>query len=257
MSSVTKVLSIFDLFGTTSAKLTADEIISKLGCSRPQGYRYIRELCAAGFLTRLSGSYSLGPRVIELDYVIRVADPLLRIAEPFMRRLRDQVVADVTLVEMFGDHLVGVHHERCVDTHLVGYGRGRPMPIFRGATYKVFIANLPIARQKQLFERYPEEIAASTFAKTWPEMRADLKKVRKMGYAISAGEVDAENAGIAVPILDESNHSVAVLALILPAVRFATSNQEMLVEIVKRVASEINHRIRLQVEEAKSELAPV
>ena len=160
MSSITKLLSIFDLFNATAAVLTAEEIISELGCSRPQGYRYIRELCATGFLARFSGSYSLGPRIIELDYFIRMADPLLRIAEPLMREMRDRVACDVTLLEMFGDHLVGVHHERCVDTHLVGYGRGRPMPIFRGSTYKVFIANLPIARQKQLFLRYPEEVKA-------------------------------------------------------------------------------------------------
>jgi len=253
MSSITRLLSIFDLFNATNAVLTADGIISELGCSRPQGYRYIRELCAFGFLTRFSGSYSLGPRIIELDYFIRRADPLLRVAEPLMRELRDQVACDVTLAEMFGDHLVAVHHERCLDIHLVNYGRGRPMPIFRGSTYKVFVANLPVTRQKQLFLKHPEEVNSSTLGKTWEEMRADLKKIRKMGYAVVAGEVEPHNVGIAVPILDESGISVAVLTLVLPVVRFKTSNQEMLVQIVKDVASEIDRQIRFQSEKAQSQ----
>ena len=251
MSSISKVLSIFDLFDETTAVLTAEEIVAKLGCSRPQGYRYIRELCTTGFLARLSGSYSLGPRIIELDYFVRMADPLLRIAEPLMRDLRDKIACDVTLVEMYGDHLIGVHHERCVDTHLVGYGRGRPMPIFRGSTYKVLIANLPVARQKQLFLRHPEEVKTSTLGKTWDEMRADLRKIRKAGYSISVGEVDPHNVGIAVPILDEAGVSVAVLTLIVPAVRYKTSNQEMLIEIVRDVAADINRQIRYQSERSK------
>src|ERR1019366_8300669 len=101
--------------------------------SRPQGYRYIRELYATGFLTRFSGAYSLGPRIIELDFIIRRGDPLLRSSEPLIRELRDRVACDVILARMFGNHLVAIHHERCNDTNFVGYGRGRPMPLFRGS----------------------------------------------------------------------------------------------------------------------------
>ncbi|MDP8990513.1 MAG: helix-turn-helix domain-containing protein, partial [Acidobacteriota bacterium] len=184
MSSVAKVLSILEFFNSGTSLLTAEEINTKLGCSRPQAYRYIRELNEKGFLTRFAGGYSLGPKIIELDYFIRIGDPLLQVSIPLIRDLRNRVGADVILVKMFGDHLVAIHHEHASDLSLVGFGRGRPMLIFRGSAYKVILANLPTARQKRLFDKYPDEVKASTLGHTWEEMRADLRKIRKAGYAV-------------------------------------------------------------------------
>lgn len=245
MSSLARLLSIFDFFDAGNAVLTADEIVSKLGCSRPQGYRYIRELCTTGFLCRFSGAYSLGPRIIELDYVIRSGDPALRIAEPFIRELRNRVACDVILVKMFGDHLVALHHERCNDTTLVGYGRGRPMPIFRGCGYKVILAHLPAVRQKRLFQQYPDAVKASELGHTWEEMRVDLLKIRKSGYALSFGELDPVNVGIAAPVFDdEPGAPPNALTLVVPRVRFETSNREMLTQILKTAAADISYHLQ-------------
>ncbi|MEQ1948658.1 MAG: IclR family transcriptional regulator [Bryobacteraceae bacterium] len=244
MSSLTKLLSILEFFEVGNSFLTAEEIVSRLGCSRPQGYRYIKELCSAGLLTRFSGAYSLGPRIIELDFVIRSADPLLQIARPVIRDLSNRVSCDVTLVKLFGDHMVAIHHEENVQTSGITYSRGRPMPIFRGCGFKLVLAYLPTSRQKQFFERYPEAVQTSTLGKSWEEMRADLKKIRKSGYAVSAGELDAGSIGLAAPVF-EAGPSMApcALTLIVPESRYETSNQQMLVEIVKDVASDISARL--------------
>jgi DNA-binding IclR family transcriptional regulator len=247
MSSVTKLLSILDFFSIETPLLTAEEIISKLGCSRPQGYRYIRELYGPGYLTRFAGAYSLGPKIIELDFFIRAGDPLLRISGPLIRDLRDRVACDIALVKMFGDHLIAVHHEYYMEPNLIAFGRGRPMPMFRGSVYKVIMAHLPSTRQKQLFQRYPDEVKASTLGHTWEEMRANLRKIRKAGYAMSAGEADQLNGGIAVPILgDDPNVAPPALVLIMPRARYETSNIEMLAQIMKNVAADISHNLRLR-----------
>jgi DNA-binding IclR family transcriptional regulator len=246
MSSLTKLLSILEFFSLGNTVLTAEEIISKLGCSRPQGYRYIRELYSAGFLTRFSGAYSLGPRIIELDFIIRRGDPLLRSSEPLIRELRDRVACDIILAKMFGDHLVAIHHERCNDTNFVGYGRGRPMPLFRGSGYKLILAYLPSARQKRLFHQYPDAVKASNLGQTWEELRADLRKIRQAGYALSFGELDAVNVGISAPIFDEPNIPPIALTLIVPRTRYETSNQEMLAQIVTSVTSNISHHLQQQ-----------
>ncbi|MEQ1883770.1 MAG: IclR family transcriptional regulator [Bryobacteraceae bacterium] len=253
MSSLTKLLSILEYFEVGNAFLTAEEIVSRLGCSRPQGYRYIKELCSSGLLTRFSGAYSLGPRIIELDFVIRSADPLLQLARPVIHDLASRVSCDVTLVKLFGDHLVAIHHEQNVQTPGITYSRGRPMPIFRGCAFKLVLAYLPTSRQKQFFERYPEAVQASTLGKTWEELRADLKKIRKSGYATSIGELDAGSVGIAAPVFESGpNMPPCALTLIVPGPRYETSNQQMLVEIVQDVASDISDRLNHFPEKAVS-----
>jgi DNA-binding IclR family transcriptional regulator len=244
MSSLTKLLSILDFFTPGMPLLTADEITSRLGCSRPQGYRYIRELYAAGLLTRFSGGYSLGPRIIELDFVIRSGDPLLQSSVPLIRELRDRVGCHILLHRMYGDRLVTIHHERADGTTPVGFGRGQPMPLFRGAGYKVVLANLPPARQKKLFAAYPGEIQNSTLGKTWEAFRADLRKIRKDGYAISLGELDTSNVAIAAPIFHELEAPPSAFVFVLPMVRYQTSNHAALIKIVVEGAAEITRRAR-------------
>ena len=246
MSSVTKLLSILDFFSTETPLLTAEEIISKLGCSRPQGYRYIRELFGRGYLTRFAGAYSLGPKIIELDFFIREEDPVLRISKPLIRDLRNRLECDIALVKIFGDHLIAVHHEYFLEPNLIAFGRGRPMPMFRGSVWKVIMANLPGTRQKQLVERYPDAVRTSTFGHTWEEMRANLKKIQKAGYALSVAEADQLNGGISVPILGDDPHvPPSALVLIMPRARYETSNIEMLAQIMKSSAAEISQSLRL------------
>jgi DNA-binding IclR family transcriptional regulator len=254
MSSLTKLLSILEFFEVGNPFMTAEEIVGKLGCSRPQGYRYIKELCAAGLLTRFSGAYSLGPRIIELDFVIRTADPLLQIARPMIRELCDRVRCDVTLVKLFGDHLVALHHEPGTLAVPINYSRGRPMPVFRGCGFKVVLAHLPSGRQRQLFTDYQDAVQNSVLGKTWEALRADLRNIKKSGYATSDGELDPDNVGIAAPVFERGvNVPPCALTLIVPRARYATSNHALLAEIVKNAAAEISDRLRIFPEPAVGE----
>ena len=242
MSSLTRLLSILDFFGPRTAVLSAEEIIARLGCSRPQGYRYIRELCTAGLLTRFSGDYSLGPRIIELDFLIRSGDPLLETSEALIRELRDRVGCDVLLASIFGDRIVAIHHERGDGAGFVGYGRGRPMPLFSGAGSKIIVASLPLARQKRLFLKYPDEAEASKLGRNWEELRAELRRIKHAGYAMSFGELDSTNAAIAAPVFHEWGVPPAALILVMPRARYDTSNPKMIAQIVVDAAYRISRR---------------
>ncbi|MBL0418725.1 helix-turn-helix domain-containing protein [Ramlibacter sp. AW1] len=54
-SSLSKMLEILDLFDEEHPTRTAEEISAILQLSASTAYRYIRELCAAGLLGRLTG----------------------------------------------------------------------------------------------------------------------------------------------------------------------------------------------------------
>lgn len=231
MTSFGKMLTILDLFDVDASVLTAEQIISRLGCSRPQCYRYIRELSEAGFLMRFKGGYALGPRCIQLDYIIRQSDPLLGASVSVMRDVSARNGCDVLLVSMYQDRVVAVHHERGPDPMTVSFGRGRLMPLFRGAGSKVILAALPSARQAQLYEQHAENDANSSLDASWEEMKAGLKAVRRAGYAVSVGELDPVNVGIAVPLMVEGMTAPASIVLVLSATRYRTTNVEAVVQV--------------------------
>jgi len=91
MSSLSKLLSVLDLFGPQTLKIDPDTIAERMGLSRATVYRYVKDLCDAGLLTRVdAGSYGLGPRVIELDWMMRQYDPILLAGRELMHELSAQ-----------------------------------------------------------------------------------------------------------------------------------------------------------------------
>src|SRR3989304_4318955 len=138
-SSLGRMLSVLDAFSEDAPIWTVDDIAAARGYAGATAYRYVGGLCDAGLLTRVAqGAYALGPRIIELDLQIRRSDPLLRAAENAMQGLlrpnRGQVVL---LCSLFRDKVLCTHQAGHDKELALSYTRGRPMPLFRGATSKV------------------------------------------------------------------------------------------------------------------------
>lgn len=231
MNSLRKMLAILDLFDAPAPLISADEIIGRLAYSRPQGYRYIKELCAAGVLIRFKSGYALGPRCIELDFLIRQSDPLLRASEQVMQQVSQQNGCDVLLASMYGDRIVAVHHERGADPTTISFGRGRRMPLLRGAGSKVILAALPKAMQMKLVQAHQHELASSMLGTSWDEISVALRSIRKSGYAISVGELDPSNVAIGVPLVSEEAAFPSSIVLVLSAARYKTTNLGSIVEV--------------------------
>ena len=83
MKSLERMLGILDLFEGSSPEWTVDELHDALGYTRSTLYRYLKILTDAGFLAALPDiGYTLGPRIIELDYKIRTRDRLILASKP-------------------------------------------------------------------------------------------------------------------------------------------------------------------------------
>ena len=77
-SSLSRMLSVLDLFSDQRLQWSAEDISEALQVSLPTGYRYVRMLTESGLLQHSADSqYTLGPRIIVLDHYIRQADPVL------------------------------------------------------------------------------------------------------------------------------------------------------------------------------------
>jgi DNA-binding IclR family transcriptional regulator len=246
MSSLSKMLEVLDLFSAQESLLTGEEIAGRLGYTRPTAYRYIRELCAVGLLGRFAGGYSLGPRIIELDFIVRQSDPLLGVATGLMRAVASRYNCEVVLITMFGDRVVTVHEEKGSESPPIGFGRGRPLPLFRGSGSKIILAFLPAARQRKLFAKFPEMAAASELGADWNTFRASLRKIRSMGHAISFGELDPPNVGIAAPVFGADGEVVSSLAAVMNESQYQVVDKDLLVKTIVAAASRLSESITRQ-----------
>ncbi len=244
MSSSGRMLQLLDLFSPEQPLVAAERIALALDVSTATAYRYAADLCASGLLARFSGSFTLGPRIVELDYTIREHDPLLLAGLPVLRRLRDRTACDVLMTEMFGDRIIAVHHERGTDPSTVSFSRGRPMPLFRGAGSKVIVANLTALQAQRLYARHTEEAAASGLGADWPSFRAELATIRRTGYSVSEGELDPQNVGIGAPISHETILLPGSVVAVMSRSRWEFADKALMAQVVVEAGQQIGDILR-------------
>ena len=233
------MLAILDLFSPAAPLWKAEAVAATSGCSAATAYRYLAELCRAGLLTRSNGEYALGGRIVELDYTIRASDPLRQAALPIMRELRDRTGCDALLVGMTGDRIIASHHERGNDPAAVSFGRGRPMPLFKGAGSKAIMAALPTAHVRRLYATRQTEAAEGGLGERWDEVRASLAAIRRAGYAISLGELDPQNAALGAPVPHHNGSLPGGLILVLSRARWDIVDKATVAAMVQTAAARI------------------
>lgn len=219
MAGQERTISVLKLFTLETPDRTVEDVANALGVSVSSAYRYVAALSEAGFLTTMSsGRYVLGPAVIQLDRQIQLTDPLLVAARPIMDELARFAPADsaVLLCRLFRDTVLCVHRVLAASTgEQVSYERGRPMPLFRGATSKVIMASLGPRDLLRFYKSHQAEIAAVGLGESSPTFRANMTKIRKAGHLVTHAEIDPGLIGIAAPILDDANRAMASLSYVI------------------------------------------
>lgn len=246
-SSIDRLLAIPRLFTEQKPVWTVEEAARALNLSISTAYRYFQSLREFEYLDEVSGrGYCLGPAFIEFDRSIRTTDPLPRVAHPIMVTLATQMNPGtlIILCRVYRKKVMCVHQEVVGSWHTaIGYERGKPMPIFRGATSKVILANLPWRLQKREFDRNTEAIRAVGMGDDWKSFSARLRAVRKCGYAVSRGEVDEGRMGIAAAIFNFNGQVAGSLSAVCWEDRVDGPREDRLVMTVVAAAARITEAL--------------
>lgn len=239
MTSLNKMLNVLNIFGPDSLVINVDDIAKKLSLSRATAYRYVRELCDAGLLTRFDKNYTLGPKIIELDWMMRQYNPIISQGHEIMAQLSKSTELTVYMSMFCDGHIINTHIESDNKEYTLAFGRGRALPIFKGAQSKVLVANQKAFRLKKI---YDEHIAQNEdYDMTWDQFNTETKRIRRNGFCVTHNELNYLSlTGIAAPIFNlENNEIIGSVAFLGTASEFEPTSLVVLVEHLKQATSAI------------------
>lgn len=240
MNKFSRMIDVLDLFSEEDSLLTAEDIAARLQLSRTTAFRYVKELNAVGFLANYSGRYSLGARIITLDYRIRQSDPVLGAARPIMKQLTAETGCSAILCRMYNDEVINVYDEPgYIDPNLNVSSRGIPLPLFRGSASKVMLANLPARRLKRIYDNHRDDDDVRAQGPEWAAFKAYYARIRQTGHYISHHELDPHTVGIGAPIIVPSLGAVGVISLVFSSDRLAMLNTDGLASRVKELSAQV------------------
>lgn len=218
-----RALAILDLFSEEALVWTPQAMMAATGYTRPTLYRYLKMLRAAGFLAPVpGGGFAIGPRVVELDFLMRKSDRLVAGAQAELQDLAARFPGTAFLAKWYGEKLLCVASASRDASARTSYPRGRPMPLARGAASRAIIAHLPKRQQREVLKG-----------------EADLRQVRRDGVAIAHGEVTPGIVGTAAPVLDGEGRPLASLCLSMEAEAYARLDPADLSTAIRHAAARI------------------
>ncbi|WP_321917591.1 MULTISPECIES: IclR family transcriptional regulator [Paraburkholderia] len=250
MSKLAKMMDVLDLFTPETPLISVEEMADRLAISRPTAFRYVKELSSVGFLGKLGTRYALGARVIELEYQFRQSSPILNASAEVMRELAQATASGVFLAHLLGTTVFNLQIEPPEAASLVTFGRGRPLPILRGAASKVILAHLPTTRLKTIFEQHSDDI--DHIATDFEQFARYFRHIKKRGYYVSKEEVNQGVVGIAAPIFGDRRAILGSLVLVFEERRQKWMDEAGCAELVMSAAREITARISSAADEVIS-----
>jgi PcaR/PcaU/PobR family beta-ketoadipate pathway transcriptional regulator len=217
IQSVSRALSILELFSDKRPSLTVSEVAELTGLNRATCYRFCQTLRQLGYLEELgSGRFRPGLKAVSLAHSALSSRELPELALPYLRRLRDDVGETVNMGLL--DDTEVVYVARVLSDHLIALRLyvGSRLPAYASSLGRSILAFLPQDEAESIIDRSDLEALTGHTITSRKRLLAELKKIRERGYALNDQEVANGLRGVAAPVLTEAGNPIAAINISIP-----------------------------------------
>ena len=237
---LSKARTILDAFSEGDSELTLQALTTRSGIPPTTCLRLVRNLVHEGFLERTGDRYRMGMSIVRWAAYALDGRDLVVSARPILEQLRDETGESAHLCVRQGGFRVMVAVAESRHSVLRLLRVGEVVPLHVGSTGKVFLA---------FDDAAPIPDVASLVAYTAQTrvdlelLKADVEKIRALGYAMSFEERDVGAVGITAPIFDHRRSMVGAIGLSGPIQRLDLRRANDLVPSVCAAGRSISERL--------------
>lgn len=222
VASVEKALAILRVVGRSKAPLTVRDIAQATGLSQTTCHRLVRALDKGGALARTDGA---GFTVGHLAHELTGAGG----AHPWLRAAASGPL--LSLRQRSGGETVGLYvpvngsELMCIESlsgwHEIRHTEvlNRPIPLAKGATSLIFLADLLARRGEAELEHYLSGLPTDARALPIRGLLDLIERTRRSGFAFSSGTRIPGLAALSMPVRGHLDRMVAAVTLSFPAER--------------------------------------
>jgi IclR family transcriptional regulator, KDG regulon repressor len=243
--SIERAASILDCFTLDEPILGVRDVARKANLSSSTTGRLMAELKKLGILNQdpETLAYMMGSKVLAWAGIYTVTSDVRTFTLPVMVRLQEQSHETISLYVMEGNDRVCVERLESTETVRIVARVGRRIPLYAGSAGKVFLAFLPESRRDEILSGIELVPMTRRTITDLDELKADLIKIQRKGYAVSKGEWVLEASGVAAPIFDQFKRITAALTISGPSQRFTEEKFHEIAALVKPAAEEISREL--------------
>lgn len=209
--TVAKVMKVVEAMARTNRPLGVTDLAKEVGLTKSNAHRLLRTLLALGYVSQGQDSlYRLSLKLWELGAHGVQGLELIEVARPIVRDLCLRTDESVQLAVPEGLSMVYVDKADSAHPLRATTAIGSRVPAHAVSSGKAVLAFSPDMSQllKYPLKRYTPKTLTSE-----REMTKALARIRLDGYAVNAGEWRPGIWGVAAPIHDAMNQTVAAMGV--------------------------------------------
>jgi IclR family pca regulon transcriptional regulator len=201
MLSLARGLSVIRAFESGTTPLSTAEAARLTGMSRAAARRCLHTLTVLGYASPAGPGFELTPAVLSLGHSYLDSSAVARAAQPVLERISSQVHESCSLAVLDGDEIVYVARAATQRILSISISVGTRLPAAAtsmGRAILAFSADLFIAgflSRVRLVRRTPRTIVDTA------ALGAELRRIRRQGYALVDQELELGLRSLAVPVL--------------------------------------------------------
>ena len=212
-NSPRRILEIIESICLNPEAATATRLSQTLEIPAPTIYRWLDALSEDRFIAlAASGHYVPGERFRDLILNSLQYEPNVTIRRSLLRALSEELNETVSLSIPQGTKLIYFDRLESHWPFQVNLKVGAPLPLHCCASGKLYLATLDPKAALGVFERIANKSSARNTITSQTAFAAELKQIRKVGYALDKEEWFDDMVGAAVPIYGENGALVACLS---------------------------------------------
>ncbi|PRO86891.1 IclR family transcriptional regulator [Lactiplantibacillus pentosus] len=240
-SVLIKAKSILDAILNTESAPTLNEISQKAGINAPTTLKILTTLEALGFVRRDADSrrFYLGTQFLTYGQKASESFDIRSVTHELLQRLRDATGETVNLGVCQDDSVVLVEKLESPSSIKLKSTIGGRMNLYSSSMGKAILSQYSDQQLKDYFERTKlEPVTENTIVKV-PTLRADLSRIRSVGFSIDDEENEPDIYCIGAAIVSE-HHLYGAFSVSAPKYRVPEERRRNFIRLVL----ETQHRIQ-------------
>jgi IclR family transcriptional regulator, pca regulon regulatory protein len=245
MLSLARGLSVIRAFGDGQGSRSVADLARQTGLSLAAVRRCLYTLTALGYAKGADGVYDLTPTILALGYAYVSSTALVRVGQPVLERVADELHESSSMAQLEGHEIVYVARAATHRILSIGLSVGSRLPAVSTSMGRVLLAHLDDASLAQrlaqitLVAHTPKTITNRTV------FRAALARVRTQGFALVDQEFEVGLRSIAVPVLGRDRQVVAAINVGVHASRATpTTLRREFLPVLRQAAADISQDLK-------------
>ena len=235
-----KVFAILGAFSPGESRLTLTLISRRSGLPLATVHRLTAELVRWGALERDGdGTFRVGVRLWELGSLAPIRTGLRELAIPYMEDLYEATHGNVQLAVLDGLDALFVEKISGRDSVPIVTRIGGRLPLHATGVGKVLLAYAPDEVLDGLLARGLERLTERTIVDP-DELRRDLDKVRRMGFAYTRDEMTMGSVSVGAPVYGSHDTVVAAISIVIDS---RSTDVARLAPVVRTAARGLSRRL--------------